>query len=359
MENIRKSVFKIVTASGTGSGFTVSGHDHIITNYHVIKGEKIVAVEDHKKDRHVAKVVMVNPEVDLAFLSIDGFKNVNTDISLQEEIVIANTQRIFINGYPFGMPYTITEGIVSATSQPMGSRNYIQTDAAVNPGNSGGPMLNEAGVLVGVTTSKFNNADNVGFGIKHLDLIKEMSDFALLQNKATYNVKCNSCDNYTDQESEFCANCGNNMDISIWEEFEKSHFAQFVEGALTDLGIDPVLGRAGRDYWEFHQGSALIRIFVFKRDYLVATSPMNNLPKQNIQELLTHLLEANVEPYYLGIHQNQIYLSYRVHLSDIFSDYADTIKQNLKNLALKADDLDNFFADEYSCEMSIESKDEV
>jgi len=151
-----------------------------------------------------------------------------------------------------------------------------------------------------------------------LDLIKEMSDFALLQNKAAYNVKCNSCDNYTDQESEFCANCGNNMDISIWEEFEKSHFAQFVEGALTDLGIDPVLGRAGRDFWEFHQGSALIRIFVFKRDYLVATSPMNNLPKQNIQELLIHLLEANVEPYYLGIHQNQIYLSYRVHLSDIF-----------------------------------------
>ena len=198
-------------------------------------------------------------------------------------------------------------------------------------------MRNEAGVLVGVTTSKFNNADNVGFGIKHLDLIKEMSDFALLQNKATYNVKCNSCDNYTDQESEFCANCGNNMDISIWEEFEKSHFAQFVEGALTDLGIDPVLGRAGRDYWEFHHGSALIRIFVFKRDYLVATSPMNNLPKQNIQELLTHLLEANVEPYYLGIHQNQIYLSYRVHLSDIFPDHADTIKQNLKNLALKAD----------------------
>ena len=359
VENIRKSVFKIVTASGTGSGFTVSGHDHIITNYHVIKGEKIVAVEDHKKDRHVGKVVMVNPEVDLAFLSIDGFKNVNTDISLQEEIVIANTQRIFINGYPFGMPYTITEGIVSATSQPMGSRNYIQTDAAVNPGNSGGPMLNEAGVLVGVTTSKFNNADNVGFGIKHIDLIKEMSDFALLQNKTTYNVKCNSCDNYTDQESEFCTNCGNNMDISIWEEFEKSHFAQFVESALTDLGIDPVLGRAGRDYWEFHQGSALIRIFVFKRDYLVATSPMNNLPKQNIQELLTHLLEANVEPYYLGIHQNQIYLSYRVHLSDIFSDYADTIKQNLKNLALKADDLDNFFADEYGCEMSIESKEEV
>ncbi|MER3374126.1 MAG: trypsin-like peptidase domain-containing protein [Allomuricauda sp.] len=357
MENIKKSVFKIITASGTGSGFAVSGHNHVITNYHVVKGEKIVAVEDYKRDRFVANVVMVNPEVDLAFLYIDGFENTQTDISLQEEIVIVNTQRIFINGYPFGMPYTITEGIVSSVSQPMGSRNYIQTDAAVNPGNSGGPMLNEAGVLVGVTTSKFNNADNVGFGIKHSDVIKELTDYSLLQNTAAaFSVKCNSCDNYTYQESEFCANCGNTMDISIWEEFEKSHFAQFVEGALTDLGINPVLGRAGRDYWQFHQGSALIRIFVFKRDYLVATSPMNNLPKQNIQELLTHLLEKNVEPYYLGIHENQIYISYRVHLSDIFTDHAETIKENLKNLALKADDLDNFFADTFGCEMSIESK---
>ena len=63
------------------------------------------------------------------------------------------------------------------------------------------------------------------------------------------------------------------MDASIWEEFKKSHFAQFIEGALTDLGISPVMGRAGRDLEEFHQGSALIRVFVFKRDYLVATSP--------------------------------------------------------------------------------------
>lgn len=356
MENIRKSVYKIITASGTGSGFTVKGQNHIITNYHVVKGAKIVAVEDYKKDRQVANVVMVNPEVDLAFLSIAGFSNTNTDISLQEELQIVNTQKVFINGYPFGMPYTITEGIVSSANQPMGSRSYVQTDAAVNPGNSGGPMLNETGILVGVTTSKFTNADNVGFGIKHTDLIKELNDFFNLPNQASYNVKCNSCDNYTDKESEFCVNCGNNLDISIWEEFEKSDLAKFVEEALNDLGINPVLGRAGRDYWEFHQGSALVRIFVFKRDYLVATSPINHLPKQNIEALLDHLMEGNVDPYYLGIHDNQIYLSYRVHLSDIFTEYAEKIKEDIKNLALKANELDDYFVNTFGCEMSIESK---
>lgn len=356
MENIQRSVFKIITSSGTGSGFTIRDHHYIITNYHVIKGEKTVAVEDHKKDRYVAKVVMVNPEVDLAFLHIDGFKNTENHITIDQELVVTNTQKIYINGYPFGMPYTITEGIVSATSQPMGGRHYIQTDAAVNPGNSGGPMLNEAGVLVGVTTSKFTEADNVGFGIKHSDLIKEITDFSFSDN--SYRVKCNSCDSYLEQETEFCPHCGNGIDISVFEEFEKSHFANFVESGLKELGMNPVLGRAGRDFWEFHQGSALIRIFVFKRDYLVVTSPMNKLPKQNLQELMHYLLQDNVSPYYLGIHENKIFLSYRTHLSDIFTDHADTIKEHIKNLALKADELDNFFMDTYGCEMAIEAKEE-
>ncbi len=357
MENIRKSVFKIITASGTGSGFVVSGQNHVITNYHVVAGEKTVAVEDYKKDRFVANVVMVNPEVDLAFLHIEGFENKENGITLDESVPIANTNKVYILGYPFGMPYTITEGIVSSASQPMGSRHYLQTDAAVNPGNSGGPMLNQAGNLIGVTTSKFTEADNVGFGIKHLDLLKEINDFNYSDN--IYRVKCNSCDNYTNQEAEFCSNCGNDMDVSIWEEFEKGHFANFVEEALTELGMNPVLGRAGRDFWEFHQGSALVRIFVFKRDYLIATSPLNQLPKQNLQELMPYLLGGNTAPYSLGVHENKIFLSYRIHLSDVFTDYADNIKENIKNLALKADDLDNFFMEEYGCEMAIEAKEEA
>ena len=355
MENIQKSVFKIIAASGTGSGFIIKGYNHIVTNYHVVKGEKVVAIEDHKKDRHVAHVVMANPEVDLAFLSTDGISLAHDGISLQEDIIIANTQKVFINGYPFGMPYTITEGIISSVSQPLGNRSYIQTDAAVNPGNSGGPILNEAGMLVGVTTSKFTNADNVGFGIKHTDLIKEMKDFSNAQG-ITFRVKCNSCDTYIEEVTEFCANCGSSINPAAWDESEKGHFTNFVENALLELGIDPILGRAGRDFWEFHQGSALIRIFVFQKDYLVATSPLNNLPKQNLDELLTYLLGNMVEPYYLGIHENKIFVSYRAHISDIFTEHTETIKENLKQLALKADELDNFFADNYGCEMAMESK---
>jgi serine protease Do len=72
-----------------------------------------------------------------------------------------------------------------------------------------------------------------------------------------------------------------------------------------------------------------------------------------------YLLGKTVEPYSLGVHENKILLSYRTHLSDIFTHNADTIKKNIKNLALKADDLDHFFKDEYGCEMAIKAKEEI
>ena len=184
MENIKKSVFKIVTASGTGSGFVVGGYDLIITNYHVIKGDKVVAVEDYKKDRQVAHVVMVNPEVDLAFLHIDGFKNTTNDISLQDDIVVANAQKVYINGYPFGMPYTITEGIVSATNQPMGNRQYIQTDAAINKGNSGGPLVDLEGKVIGISCMPAEFADGVSFAIP-VDTAKQIVDQIRKNGKVT------------------------------------------------------------------------------------------------------------------------------------------------------------------------------
>ena len=101
---------------------------------------------------------MVNPEVDLAMLYIKGFENKETDITLDENVLITNTSQVYIHGYPFGMPYTITEGIVSSTSQPMGSRHYLQTDAAVNPGNSGGPLLNLDGEVVGINSQIFTHS---------------------------------------------------------------------------------------------------------------------------------------------------------------------------------------------------------
>ena len=116
------------------------------------------------------------------------------------------------------------------------------------------------------------------------------------------------------------------------------------------MGINPVLARIGQEYWEFHSGSALVRIFVFNKNYLYATSPINNLPMGNLDKLLTYLLSHPIPPYQLGLYNNQIYVSYRVRISDVFSNQADEIQQNLSKLILKADEMDDFFVKEFACE---------
>lgn len=355
-EELKNAVFKINTASGSGSGFYLQQPQVFVTNYHVIEGNKEVAIENQQQDRFLARVVYVNPDTDIAFLKCD---DIHPPISVPFEKVqqVQSRDKVFVLGYPFGMPYTITEGIVSNERQMLEGKTYIQTDAAVNPGNSGGPVVNANGELVGVTTAKFTDADNVGFAIPAEDLQAELYSFS--QNKSmVYAVKCHSCKSLMYEKTDYCPECGADVDEKIFDASETSKLTQFVEEAIAKMGINPVLARSGQEYWEFHSGSALVRIFVFEKDYLYATSPMNNLPTGNLGELLNYMLSNPVAPYQLGIYHNQIYLSYRIHLSDIYTDRRPEIQQYLSQLILKANDMDDFFVQEFNCEKSSYAKDE-
>ena len=116
------------------------------------------------------------------------------------------------------------------------------------------------------------------------------------------------------------------------------------------MGIDPLLARCGNEFWEFHSGSALVRIFVYDKNYLYATSPINNLPTGNLETLLKYVMSNPVPPYQLAVYNNQIYLSYRVRMSDVFSERATEIQQNLSNLIVKANEMDDYFVHEFACE---------
>ncbi|MGI9544474.1 MAG: trypsin-like peptidase domain-containing protein [Cyclobacteriaceae bacterium] len=353
ISNISNSVFKINTSSGTGSGFHID-RNFVVTNYHVIKGHREVAIEDQQQNRFHATVVFVNPDTDLAFLQPTGTFSAPS-IRTGHEGTVVSRDKVYVLGFPFGMPYTETEGIVSSPQQMMEGRHYIQTDAAVNPGNSGGPVVNSEGVLVGITTAKFEKADNVGFAIP-LDVMHE--DLASIDPnlEARFSVKCNACNNLIYDETEYCNNCGATVEAKAFEQVELSKFAQFVEDAVRGLGVDPVLSRNGYEYWEFHQGSSLIRIFIYNRNYLYATSPLNTLPKSNLEPLLQYLLSNPVTPYQLGISDNQIFISYRVDMSETLSTHAENVKANLTNLALKADEMDDYFIENFGCDKTVYTK---
>ncbi len=359
LNTFKGSIFKINTSRGSGTGFLLKGKTFLITNHHVVEGFKEVAVEDTKQNRFLGKVHYINPDTDLAFIHVEELKDYQSDISINEGITPNSSDKLFVLGYPFGLPFTVTEGIISSTEQLMGKHKFVQTDAAVNPGNSGGPMVNANGELIAITTSKFTNADNVGFGIPFADLNKEIAAYEKADQSLEFLLACPSCKTTVAKPSDYCDSCGTSLNKKYFDTIPADKLEQFVESALESTGLNPVLARSGHAYWSFHQGSSLIRIFVYRNSYLFATSPLNNLPEQNLNELYEYLLSDPVQPYKLGISENMVYIAYRVHIDDIFSDKQDLIKKQLAGLPLKADDLDDYLVDNFKCPMTEFSKEEL
>ncbi|MCP4131206.1 MAG: trypsin-like serine protease [bacterium] len=357
VKDLFKSVVKINTSHGSGSGLYFHKMNIIVTNHHVVSGHPAVAIETQDNNKYRAKVLQVNPLLDLAFLKpTQPLPVPEYDLSFSKSANLGNMDKVLVLGFPYGMPFTVTEGIISSTRQLLGGQYYIQTDAAVNPGNSGGPMITPTGELIGITTCKFTEADNMGFALPADIVEQEIVDFKD-NASADYTVKCPSCDFLLIEKTDYCENCGDKLDVdSLFAEEKLSPLADFVEKSIGELGIDPVVSRAGYEFWEFHKGSAMIRIFVYKNDYLVATCPLAKLPKKNLNEVFRYVLSNPAQPFYLGISDGLIFISYRVHLSDIGSIHTEAIKKNLNSMAEEADRLDNYLVNTFDCKWSDEAK---
>ena len=354
-KKIQDSIYRINTSQGTGTGFYLTEHNIIVTNYHVIEGNTLVSVEDQDKNRYLANVIYINTGKDLAFLQAKELPvPTNTAVTSNSNETFRG-DKVLVLGYPYGMPFTVTEGIVSNPEQIMDGNNFIQTDAAINPGNSGGPIINSDGDLIGVVTSKFTNADNMGFAIPMDILLEELSIVPELQNN-TLTMACHSCNGLIAEKTSYCPHCGTDINEKIFEDTPVSEFSSKIEHAISKLGISPILARAGNEYWNFHQGSANIIMFVYDSNYLYATSPLNNLPRIGLDNIYQYILTEDIGNYRLSISRNQIHLSYRIHISDLYSQNEAETLENIAGLAKKADELDDVFVNNFGAKMTHTSK---
>jgi serine protease Do len=142
---------------GEGSGFIVSPDGYILTNAHVVENADEVTVKTTDRREYTAKVVGVDEQTDVAVLKIDA-KNLPT-VQIGDPDKLRPGEWVVAIGSPFGFENSVTAGIVSATSRAMPGGNYtpfIQTDVAVNPGNSGGPLFNMNGEVVGINSQIYS-----------------------------------------------------------------------------------------------------------------------------------------------------------------------------------------------------------
>ena len=142
---------------GAGSGFIVSPDGVILTNAHVVQGASEVTVKLADRREFRAKVLGSDPRTDVAVLKIDA-KNLPT-VPLGNARALQTGEWVLAIGSPFGLESTVTAGVVSATGRSLGNDSqvqFIQTDVAVNPGNSGGPLLNTRGEVVGINSQIYS-----------------------------------------------------------------------------------------------------------------------------------------------------------------------------------------------------------
>ncbi len=179
VQGIAASVVHIKTPSGSGSGFFVNNKGYLITNFHVVKGQRHISVIRYKHQNGElrrfthknVRIVALDPFHDLAVLQINSFKKndlvpvVFHNASAPNKPVVILGENVFAIGNPLGLERTVTQGVISHTSRNFEGKLYLQIDAPINPGNSGGPLFNSLGQVVGVINMGALSFQGLNFAI--------------------------------------------------------------------------------------------------------------------------------------------------------------------------------------------------
>ena len=224
--------------TATGSGVIISTDGYIVTNSHVVDGadELTVTLSDNKE--YSARIIGTDKTTDLALIKIDGKDLLAIKIANSDDVKIG--EWVLAIGNPLGLNNTVTAGIISAKARTLGANgveSFIQTDAAINAGNSGGALVNTRGELVGINAmlySQTGSYSGYGFAIPTAMMNKVVDDlkqYGTVQ-RAMIGISGTDVKNYVDGEKEK----GNEVDLGTMEGI---YVAEVVENsAAEEAGIE-------------------------------------------------------------------------------------------------------------------------
>ena len=219
-----------------GSGVIISTDGYIVTNNHVVDGadELLVTLNDNKE--YSARIIGADATTDLALIKIDGKNLPAIQIANSDDVKVG--EWVLAVGNPLGLNNTVTAGIVSAKARSMGQgvSSMIQTDAAINQGNSGGALVNTAGALIGINAMIYSQTgSNIGYGFAipttiMNKVVEDIKKYGTVQ-RAMIGIQGSDVNAYVDSEKEK----GNEVDLGTMEGI---YIAKVIDdGAAADAGL--------------------------------------------------------------------------------------------------------------------------
>jgi len=354
IERYKEIVIQIATPYNTGTGFFVDELDLIVTSEHVVRDNKTVVVDGLGFTRQLVKVLFTDAQYDLAFLAAPlNAKIPKSELHKSPDFKVGDA--VLAVGEPFGLQYLTSQGQITNTDYKIDDLVFFEHEATMHPINSGGPVLNNKGEVLGVNTFILRNDKNVGFALPIKYLMTTFEAFKKGDGKT--GCKCLSCNTIVFDDNplqNICPNCNKKIDLPVLaNEFVPVGIAQTVEGLLEENGFEVALARRGPNNWEIQQGSAIINISYYEKSGLIiGDAYLCTLPTQNIQPLYEYLLRQNhkIEGLTFSLKGSDVVLSlmiYDQYLND------ETGHSLLKRLFESADDYDNILVEQFGAEWKV------
>ena len=167
IEQVIPGVVSIRTDISQGSGFIISDDGYVVTNYHVLQGASYARVLLYESDEWIfAEPIGFDPVLDIAIVKISRNNYEYLNFGNSDDAKVG--EKTIAIGNPLGLSFSVTEGIISALKRqgPNEIPAYIQIDTPLNPGNSGGPLVNKQGKVIGVNNFKLQDSENLGFALE-------------------------------------------------------------------------------------------------------------------------------------------------------------------------------------------------
>jgi len=349
VDRYKEVIIQIATPYSVGTGFYLAEYDLIVTNEHVVRDNREVVVDGEHLERQLVEVLYLDEIYDLAFLRPPKNHKLSTIICREESDLLVG-EIVLSLGHPFGQNYQSKEGIIDAIEYQEEEIFHYEHSAILSPGNSGGPLFDVTGCLVGVNTFLIISGNETGYSLP----LSKLKESLLIYNnsEANYLIKCGECKQVIadiEGPSRRCTHCGSKVSyISKIPLYEPIGINKQIEDMLSELNHNPILARRGPYNWEVEQGSALIHVTYHEKTGLITgDAHLCSIPDDDVLPLYSKLLRANYELEGLSftVKDGEVILSLL-----IFDQYLNklTALRLFEHLFKMADHYDDILVDDFN-----------